>query len=174
MHAYALFCDFVIVILLWLKWMDHVFFLCEKSNSLCPPLPKYIIYLNYTLVLTQRLSPHNVRSMDHWLIQRIWSLQCSIPWWRHQMEIFAALLARSAGNSPVIGEFPHRGQWRGALMLYLIWDGINGWVNNGEAGDLRRHRTHYDVTVIALHSLPPAIAYPSLIYHLTKCFILSH
>ena len=25
---------------------------------------------------------------------------------------------------------------------------IYGWVNNGEAGDLRRHRAHYDVTVI--------------------------
>ena len=27
-------------------------------------------------------------------------------------------------------------------------DWINGWVNNGEAGDLRRHRAHYDVTVM--------------------------
>ena len=25
---------------------------------------------------------------------------------------------------------------------------INGWVNNGDAGDLRRHRAHYDVIVI--------------------------
>ena len=24
----------------------------------------------------------------------------------------------------------------------------NGWVNNREAGDLRRHRTHYDVTAM--------------------------
>ena len=30
-------------------------------------------------------------------------------WWRHQMEIFSALLALWAGNSPVTGEFPaHR------------------------------------------------------------------
>ena len=27
------------------------------------------------------------------------------PWWRHQMEIFPALLALCAGNSPVTGEF---------------------------------------------------------------------
>ena len=39
------------------------------------------------------------------------------------------------------------GQWRGALMFSLICAWINGWVNNREAGDLRRHRTHYDVTV---------------------------
>ena len=29
-----------------------------------------------------------------------------LPWWRHQMETFSALLAISAGNSPVSGEFP--------------------------------------------------------------------
>ena len=29
-----------------------------------------------------------------------------LPWWRHQMETFSALLAISAGNSPVPGEFP--------------------------------------------------------------------
>ena len=27
-------------------------------------------------------------------------------WWRHQMEIFFALLALSVGNSPIAGEFP--------------------------------------------------------------------
>ena len=32
----------------------------------------------------------------------------------------------------------------------LLWSTpwINGWVNNREAGDLRRHRVHYDVIVI--------------------------
>ena len=30
----------------------------------------------------------------------------TISWWRHQMETFSALLAISAGNSPVPGEFP--------------------------------------------------------------------
>ena len=29
-----------------------------------------------------------------------------IPWWRHQMETFSALLALCAGNSPVTSEFP--------------------------------------------------------------------
>ena len=43
---------------------------------------------------------------------------------------------------------PHKGQWRGALMFTLICARINGWVNNGEAGDLRRHRAHYDVIVM--------------------------
>ena len=69
-------------------------------------------------------------------------------WWRHQMETFSALLALCAGNSPVPVNFPHKGQWRGALMFSLICAWINDWVNNRGAGDLRRHRTHYDVTVI--------------------------
>ena len=34
----------------------------------------------------------------------------------------------------------HKGQWRGALMISLICVWINGWVNNREAGDLRRYR----------------------------------
>ena len=43
---------------------------------------------------------------------------------------------------------PHKGQWRGALMFSLICVWINGWVNNREAGDLRRQLAHYDVIVM--------------------------
>ena len=32
--------------------------------------------------------------------------------------------------------------------FFFIYAWMNGWVNNGEAGDLRRHRAHYDVTVM--------------------------
>ena len=68
--------------------------------------------------------------------------------WRHQMETFSALLAICAGNSPVPVKSPHKGQWRGALMFSLTCARINDWVNNREAGDLRRHRGHYDVNVM--------------------------
>ena len=43
---------------------------------------------------------------------------------------------------------PHKGQWRGTLMFSFFCAWINGWVNNGVAGDFRRHRAHYDVTVM--------------------------
>ena len=69
-------------------------------------------------------------------------------WWRHPMETFSALLALCAGNSLVPGEFPHKGQWRGALMFSLICTWTNSRVNNREAGDLRQHRAHYDFTVM--------------------------
>ena len=53
---------------------------------------------------------------------------------------------RGIRRSPV--NSPHKGQWRRALMFSLIYTRINGWVNNREAGDLRRHRAHYDVIVM--------------------------
>ena len=53
-------------------------------------------------------------------------------------------------RSPV--NSPHKGKWRGALMFFLICAWINVWVNNDEAGDLRRHRAHYDVTLMELQS----------------------
>ena len=43
---------------------------------------------------------------------------------------------------------PHNGQWRGALMFSLICAWFMGWVNNREAGDLRRHNAHNDVIVM--------------------------
>ena len=57
---------------------------------------------------------------------------------------------RGIHQSPV--NFPHKGQWRGALMFSLICVWINDWVNNREAGNLRRHRAHYDVTVMEMLS----------------------
>ena len=49
-------------------------------------------------------------------------------------------------RSPV--NSPHKGQWRGALIFSLICVWINDWVDNREAGDLRRYRTHSDVIVM--------------------------
>ena len=46
--------------------------------------------------------------------------------------------------------FPHKGQWRGALRFSLIFVRINGWANNREAGHLRRYRAHYDVMVMTM------------------------
>ena len=55
---------------------------------------------------------------------------------------FVQGIHRSLVNSP------YKGQWREALMCSLICPWVHGWINNREAGDLRRHRAHYDVTVM--------------------------
>ena len=56
---------------------------------------------------------------------------------------------RGIHRSPV--NSPDKGQWRGAMMFSLVCAWINGWVNNREAGDLRRHSVHYDVIVMDKH-----------------------
>ena len=63
------------------------------------------------------------------------------------------LFVRGIRRSPV--NSPHKGQWRGALMFSLIRAWTSGWVNSGDAGDLRRHRAHYDVTAIYHHIARP-------------------
>ena len=66
---------------------------------------------------------------------------------------------------------PHKGQWHGALMFSLICVWINGWVNNREAGDLRRYPAHHDVSVMILFSLQSHIkhlAYYSNGYSVTR------
>ena len=78
--------------------------------------------------------------------------KASHTWWRHQMEIFLRHwpFVRGIHRSPV--NSPRKGQWHRALMFSMICVWINGCVNNHEAGDLRRHRTHYDVTVMYMAS----------------------
>ena len=65
-------------------------------------------------------------------------------WWKHFPRYWP--FVRGIHRSPMTS--PHKGQWRGALMFSLICAWINGWVNTGEAGDLRRHRAQYDVTLM--------------------------
>ena len=66
--------------------------------------------------------------------------------WKHFPRYWSFVwgIYRSPVNSP------HKGQWRGAFSSTCAW--IKGWVNNREAGDLGRHRTRYDVTVIFLRA----------------------
>ena len=47
----------------------------------------------------------------------------------------------------------HKDQWRRASMFSLICAWINIWVNNREAGDLRRNRAQYDVIVMKDNAL---------------------
>ena len=88
-------------------------------------------------------------------------------WWRHQMETFSALLAISAGN-PV--NSPHKGHWRGALIFSFICVLINSWVNNREAGDLRRYRAHYDVIVMShdILNINPYVSHQNVLSKIIK------
>ena len=74
--------------------------------------------------------------------------QLTMTWWRHQVETFSALLVLCEDNSPVTREFPTKA--RDAVLRCFLWAAlwIDGWVNNHEGGDLRRHHAHYDVMVM--------------------------
>ena len=64
------------------------------------------------------------------------------------METFSALLPLCAGNSPVTGEF--LAQRPVTLSFDVFFDlHLNKRLSkNRDAGDLRRHRAHYDVIVM--------------------------
>ena len=64
------------------------------------------------------------------------------------METFSALLVICAGNPSVTDEFPVQRPVTRSLDGFFDLRVINVQVNNGEAGDLRHHRTHYDVIVM--------------------------
>ena len=51
-------------------------------------------------------------------------------------------------DPPVSSWFPHKGQWRRALVFSLICTWTNGWANNRDASDLRCRLAHYDITVV--------------------------
>ena len=60
---------------------------------------------------------------------------------------------RGIHRSPV--NSPNKGHWHGALMFSLICAWINGWVDHHKSGDLRRHRVHYDVTIMDMRATGP-------------------
>ena len=81
--------------------------------------------------------------------------------WKHFPRYWP--FVREIHRSPLTS--PHKGQWRGASMFSLICVWINCWVNNREAGDLRRHRVLYDVIVMSFWmTLGTKVQYLSDIY----------
>ena len=103
----------------------------------------------------------NVYSISH----ELWTqVSCALFWFGYNLSIYWTLYSFHPHDDVIKWKhFPrywpfeqgihrspvnslHKGQWHGALMFSLMCVWINGWVNNREAGDLRRYRAHYDVT----------------------------
>ena len=74
-----------------------------------------------------------------------WNAHDDVIKWKHFPRNWP--FVRGIHRSPVNSQ--HKGQWRGALMFSLICVWINDWENNHEAGDLRRYRAYYDVTIMS-------------------------
>ena len=105
-----------------------VFFLFEVHHKMA-----YSLYLNTAHTLTLKIS-------HMWN----WQKHDDVIKWKHFPRYWP--FVRGIHRWPV--NSPHKGQWHGALMFCLICAWTNGWVNNGDAGDLRRHRAHFYVTVM--------------------------
>ena len=100
-------------------------------------------------------------------------LEIDCSWWRHQMEIFSALLAICAGKSPVPGEFPTQ---RPVTRSYDVFFDLRlnkrlskqwwGWWFETPSRPLWRHRN------VMLHSSLHQFAYEKAIgFYLFFCLI---
>ena len=88
-----------------------------------------------------------------------------IKWKRFQRYWpFVRGIHRSPMNSP------HKGQWRRALMFSLNYAWTNDWENTPDAGDLRRHRAHYDLNVMTRS----CIWYVSVIHNVFTIYMYVH
>ena len=116
--------------------------------------------VQYSFVLSETINFLNWNFELNWTWHTLFTDACTvyiIP--EHQNVIHILLLGsftdtlhvnviKRQSNSPVPVNSPPKGQWCGALMFSLICAWIYGWVNNFDAGDLRRKRAHYDVNIM--------------------------
>ena len=123
------------------------------TNILSHSMPNEQVIAGHIVFVLFRVQ-HNQYHKGNALNDVLWKLSL---WFAFQF-----MMTSSNGNifrvtGLLCGEFtgpvisPHKDQWRVALMFSLIWTSTNGWVNNREAGDLRRHRAHSDVIVMFIN-----------------------
>ena len=106
--------------------------LCNRMIDQCGTTTKFTKARTVCIILGRTLYCYESRFHDDVIKWK--HFPCYLP--------FVRGIHRSPMNSP------QKGQWRGALMFPLMCVWINGCANNREAGDLRRHRSRYDVTVM--------------------------
>ena len=90
-----------------------------------------------------RDNPHQIFSKRQTGITVLWMLHDDVIKWKQ----FFALLVLCEGNPPVTEGFPHRGQWREALIYFCLRINIRLKANSRDDGASRHHRAHYDVIV---------------------------
>ena len=142
------------------QWRGALMFslICARLNSWVHnryggDLKRYQIHYD-VIVMHNRLEPGNHQCDrclgSHWRSYLLFPRpHDDVIKWKHFTRYWP--FVRKIHRSPV--NFPHKGQLRGPLMFSLICAWTNRWANNWDAGDLRRHRAHFDVTVISESSL---------------------
>ena len=86
--------------------------------------------------------------MTGWITEGLISWRWPSSWWRHQRKRCPRFWPFVRGIHQWLVDSPRKGEWRRALVSSLICALTNVWVNNWDAGDLKRHNTHYEVPVM--------------------------
>ena len=108
-----------------------------KKRNYYPTLPSYVIKKMRLFICSRTKHDYN-----------FCCLYQIAPWWRHLRHwSFVRGFHRSPVNST------NKGQWCGSVIFSLICASTNGGANHRDAGDLRRHGAHYDVTVMTLEKI---------------------
>ena len=95
-----------------------------------------LVYFVCSLTFSIRALLNNKKDKVVWSHGANGTLHDDVTKWIHSPHYWP--FVRGIHRSPM--NCPHKGQWRGALMFSLNCAWINGWVNNREAGDFKRHR----------------------------------
>ena len=115
----------------YLSDLDFYLFLCFSQIL----LQTYRLWKKIPISMAQKFTES---------VQKNFPLHDNVIKWKHFPRYWP--LVRGS-HWPSVNSL-YKGQWREAFMLSFICAWINGWVNNLETGDLRRHRAHYGVTLM--------------------------
>ena len=131
----------------------------QQTTWVMPDIDLKLIHvIGAALNLTQSQS-YDFKTFVHTWVFLIWSrlvirIHDNVIKWKHLPRYLCE------GNSPVTGGFPSQRPvtrsfdvflilfywWHRFSFLICAW--TNGWANNQDDGDLRRHCAYYDITVM--------------------------
>ena len=128
------------------------------------PTFDYHVVRNINNTVIDKIMLNEIIMMPNVYALRVWFES----WKCHQMETFSALLVISARNPPITGEFPTQRPVTRSFAVFFDLRLNERLSKQGEAGDFKRHRSHYDVIVMdvfwslhwdSINSSPPSVAY---------------
>ena len=113
-----------------------------QKGSIChinKNMARALVYTDSQILLSNEVAMTNQGSID----------SLGDPEWSMAQTVCMIMMTSSNGNITGHRRIP-RTKATDAELWCILWSApwINGWVNNREAGDLRRHCAHYDVTVM--------------------------
>ena len=113
-------------------------FACVKASKLTTYISYMALIYWYNIIFSKSHTCTHIVQSDHN------EFYDDVIKWKHFPRYWP--FVRGIHRSPVNSAL--KDQWRRALIFSWICAWINGWVNNREAGDLRRHITHYNVIIM--------------------------